>query len=127
MFVPVSRQRNGINYKKKIMRIAEIDVPKGCDTIFVELENGMLTVSYGSRTNKREVFNQYTRHLEELPGIGDLCIMWNDENRDEAIIGTLEQKAGVLYIGNNSYEYKNAVKFRDQQQYLDIRGIYDED
>ena len=109
------------------MRIAEIDVPKGCDKIFVDLENGMLTVSYGSTTNKREVFNQYTRHLEELPGIGDLCIMWNDENRDEAIIGTLEQKAGVLYIGNNSYEYKNAVKFRDQQQYLDIRGIYDED
>ena len=47
MFVPVSRQRNGINYKKKIMRIAEIDVPKGCDKIFVDLENGMLTVSYG--------------------------------------------------------------------------------
>ena len=54
-----------IYFKNKIMRIAEIDVQKGCDKIFVDLENGMLTVSYGSTTNKREVFNQYTRHLEE--------------------------------------------------------------
>ena len=67
----VSRQRNGFHFKMKIMRIAIIDVPKGCDKIFVDLGNGMLTVSYGSRTNKREVFNQYTKQLEELPGIGD--------------------------------------------------------
>ena len=116
-----------IYFKNKIMRIAEIDVPKGCDKIFVDLENGMLTVSYGSTTNKREVFNQYTRHLEELPGIGDLCILWNDEARDCAIIGTLENKTGDLYKGNNKSEYVNAVKFRDYQQYLDIRGIYGED
>lgn len=109
------------------MRIATIDVPKGCDKIWVDLEDGMLTITYGSASNEREVFNQYTRHIEELPGIGDLCILWNDENRHEAIIGTLEQMAGVLYIGNNSYEYTNAVKFRDYQQYLDIRGIYAED
>lgn len=126
MFLSV-RSRSGVQINRNNMRIAAIDVPKGCDKIFVDLENGMLTVSYGSTTNKREVFNQYTRHIEELPGIGDLCIMWNDEDRHEAIIGTLEQMAGVLYIGNNSYEYKNAVKFRDHQQYLDIRGIYGED
>lgn len=109
------------------MRIAEIDVPKGCTKIFVDLENGMLTVSYGQTTNKREVFNQYTKHLEELPGIGDLCILWNDEARDCAIIGMLENKTGDLYKGNNKSEYVNAVKFRDHQQYLDIRGIYGED
>lgn len=109
------------------MRIAEIDVPKGCDKIFVDLENGMLTVTYGSGTNKREVFNQYTKRLEELPGIGDMCILWNDEARDCAIIGTLENKTGNLYKGNNKSEYMNAVKFRDYEQYLDIRGIYGED
>ncbi len=102
-------------------------MPKGCNKIYVDVESGMLVVSYGSGINKREVYNQYTQHTEELPGIGDLCILWDDENRNEAIIGTLEQMAGVLYIGNNSYEYKNAIKFRDHQQYLDIRGIYGED
>ena len=109
------------------MRIAEIDVPKGCDKIFVDLENGMLTVSYGSTTNKREVFNQYTRHLEELPGIGDLCIMWNDGARECAVIATVEGFAGGKYKANNNHEYGNAIKFRDHQQYLDIRGIYGED
>ena len=121
------RSRSGVQINRNNMRIAEIDVPKGCDRIFVDLENGMLTVSYGLTTNKREVFNQYTRHLEELPGIGDLCILWNDEARDCAIIGTLENKTGDLYKGNNKSEYVNAVKFRDHQQYLDIRGIYGED
>lgn len=107
------------------MRIATIDVPKGCDKILVDLENGMLTVTYGSGIHK--VFNQYTRHLEELPGIGDLCVMWNDAERDCAIIGTLESKSGDLYKGNNKCGYANAIKFRDHQQYLDIRGIYGED
>lgn len=93
----------------------------------MDLEDGKLVVSYGSSINEKEFFCKETGHMEEVPGIGDLCILWNDENRHEAIIGTLEQMAGVLYIGNNSYEYKNAVKFRDQQQYLDIRGIYGED
>ena len=87
--------------KKKGMRIAEIDVPKGCDKILVDIENGILSVTYGSGTNRREVFNQYTRHLEELPGIGDLCVMWNDRERDCAIIGTLENKTSDLYKGNN--------------------------
>lgn len=126
MFLSV-RSRSGVQINRNNMRIAEIDVPKGCDRIFVDLENGMLTVSYGSTTNKREVFNQYTRHLEELAGIGDLCILWNDEARDCAIIGTLENKTGDLYKGNNKSEYVNAVKFRDYQQYLDVRGIYGED
>lgn len=126
MFVPVSRQRNGINYKKKIMRIAEIDVPKGCDKIFVELENGMLTVSYGSRTNKREVFNQYTKQLEELPGIGDFSIFWNSVARHMAVIGTLECKEEGRFKGNDRYLYENAIKFRDYEQYLKIRGIYAE-
>jgi hypothetical protein len=35
--------------------------------------------------------------------------------------------AGEKYKANNNHEYGNAVKFRDHQQYLDIRGIYGED
>ena len=46
------------------MRIAEINVPKGCDKIYVEIEDGALIVSYGSSINKREVYNQYTHHSE---------------------------------------------------------------
>lgn len=109
------------------MRIATIDVPKGCDKIWVDLEDGMLTITYGYGSNKREVFNQYTKQLEELPGIGDLCIMWDDDERDCAIIGTINRYEGDSFRGNNGCLYMNAVKFRDYQQYLDIRGIYGED
>lgn len=109
------------------MRIAEIDVPKGCDKIYVDVESGVLIVSYGSGINKREVYNRYTRHSEELPGMGDLSVMWNDGARECAVIATVEGFAGEKYKANNNHEYRNAVKFRDHQQYLDIRGIYGED
>jgi hypothetical protein len=109
------------------MRIAEIDVPKGCDKIYVDVESGVLVVSYGSGINKREVYNQYTRHSEELPGMGDLSVMWNDGARECAVIATVEGFAGEKYKANNNHEYRNADKFRDHQQYLDIRGIYGED
>lgn len=106
------------------MRIAEIKVPKGCDVILVDLENGGLMVTYGSSINKREVFNQYTMRLEELPGIGDMCVMWNDEERDCAVVCTMKDRVGQMYRGNNKCDYGNAVKFRDNQQFLEIRGIY---
>lgn len=109
------------------MRIAEIDVPKGCDKIFVDLENGLLAVTYGSSINSREVFNQYTKQLEELPGFGDLSVMWNDGARESAVIATVELYEGKRFKANNNHVYDNAVKFRDHQQYLDIRGIYGED
>lgn len=38
------------------MRIATIDVPKGCTKIFVDLEDGKLIVSYGSSINGKEFF-----------------------------------------------------------------------
>lgn len=109
------------------MRIAEIDVPKGCTKIFLDLENGMLTVSYGSGINGREFFNQYTKQFEELPYMGDLSVMWNEGKRECAIIGTIDRYEGVNFRANNGSVYMNAVKFRDLQQYLDIRGIYGED
>lgn len=109
------------------MRIAEINVPKGCDKIYVEVLDGALFVTYGSGINKREVYNQYTQHCEELPGMGDLSVMWNDGARECAVIATMEGFVGEKYKANNNHEYGNAIKFRDHQQYLDIRGIYGED
>jgi hypothetical protein len=109
------------------MRIATIKVPEGCKEIFVDVEEGALMVTYGSQINKREVYNQYTRHSEELPGMGDLSVMWNDGAREYAVIATVEGFAGEKYKANNNHEYRNAIKFRDHQQYLDIRGIYGED
>ena len=73
------------------------------------------------------MYNQYTHHSEELPGMGDLSVMWNDGAREYAVIATMEGYAGEKYKANNNHEYGNAIKFRDHLQYLDIRGIYGED
>ena len=109
------------------MRIAEIDVPKGCDKIYVDVEDGVLMVQYASEINRRDVYNQYTHRKEELPGFGDLSVMWNDGARESAVIATVELYEGKRFKANNNHVYDNAVKFRDHQQYLDIRGIYGED
>ena len=109
------------------MRIAEIDVPKGCDKIYVDVEDGVLMVQYASEINRRDVYNQYTHRKEELPGIGDLSVMWNDGMMYCSVISTVEGHEGKKYKANNNHVYANAVKFRDHKQYLDIRGIYGED
>ena len=110
-----------------VMRIAEIDVPKGCEKIYVDVEDGVLIFQYGYGINKKDIYNQYTHRQEELPGIGDLSVMWNDGVREFAVIATVEGHEGKKFRANNNHVYDNAVKFRDHQQYLDIRGIYGED
>ena len=127
VFHPFQGSETDLILNETCMRIAEIDVPKGCNKIIVDVENEMLTITYGSVINKMEVYNQYTRHSEELPRIGDLGVMWNDGERECAIVATVEGFVGEKYKANNNHEYGNAVKFRDHQQYLDIRGIYGED
>lgn len=34
------------------MRVTEIDVPKGCSKIYVDIEDGKLVISYGSKANE---------------------------------------------------------------------------
>ena len=109
------------------MRIATIKVPEGCKEIFVDLEEGALMVSYGSTINQREVYNQFTKQLEELPGVGDFSVFWSNGARHMAVIGSLECKVGDKFKANDKNEYENAVKFRDYEQYMKIRGIYAEE
>lgn len=108
------------------MRIATINVPEGCKEIFVDLEEGALMVTYGSTINQREVYNQYTRQLEEVPGIGDFSIFWNYGRRNAAVIGLLEGKENGRYKANDKILYDHAIKFRDYEQYLKINGMYAE-
>lgn len=113
------------------MRIATIDVPKGCTKIFVDVENGKLIVSYGSSINGKEFFCQVTDHMEEVPGVGDFAILWNKDARERAVVANIEKNVsdGPFggWIASNNYHYDCAIKFRNYEQYLKVKGKYGED
>lgn len=113
------------------MRIATIDVPKGCNKIYVDVEGCKVVVSYGSSINDKEFFCQETGEMEEVPGVGDFAILWNKDARERAVVANIEMNAldGPFggWIASNNYHYDCAIKFRDYDQYLMIKGKYGED
>lgn len=109
------------------MRLAAIKVPKGCSEIYVDLEDNQVVVSYSSKLNTGEVYCEETGEVEELPKKGDFAIFWNKRFRDFAVCVNFVCEDDGMFIGSDAVKYENAVKFRNYEQYLKIRGIYGED
>ena len=105
----------------------EIEIPKGCKKITIEVEDGKMIVSYSSSINSSEFLCEETGEMEERPKAGDFAVFWNNVNRKGAVV------ANVMYVGcegftaNDNYHYDKAVKFRNYKQCLKIKGIYGED
>lgn len=106
-----------------IMRLTTIKVPKGCSEITVDMEDGKLIVSYGSSINSKEFFCKETGHMEEVPGVGDFAILWNEPDRKSAIVANVEEfnKKGFV-VGSNGFAYGSAIKFRNYEQYIKVKG-----
>ena len=115
------------NSKSNDMRLATIKVPKGCSEIYVDLEDNRVVVSYSSKLNTGEVFCEETGEVEELPKKGDFAIFWQNDYPYAAVCMNYECEKGGLFVGSDLISYDNAVKFRNYEQYLKIRGIYGED
>lgn len=109
------------------MRLTEITVPEGCRKIYVDVEDDKVVVSYASSVNNREFYSSFTRSMEERPGTGDFCVMWNNEARSLAVCVNLKTATGGGWLGSDGVLYDQAVKFRDYKQYLDIKGVVYED
>ena len=109
------------------MRIATIDVPKGCTKIFVDLEDGKLIVSYGSSINGKEFFCKETDHMEEVPGVGDFAILWNVEFPKFAVCMNFQCMSEGYFVGSDMVRYNRGIKFRNYEQYLKVKGQYVED
>lgn len=105
----------------------EIEIPKGCKKITIEVEDGKMIVTYSSSINSSEFLCEETGEMEERPKVGDFAVFWNKINRKGAVV------ANVMYVGcegftaNDKYYYNEAVKFRNYEQYLKVKGIYGED
>lgn len=112
-------------------RIANIKVPKGCNEIYVDIEDDKVIVSYGSRLNDMEFYCDLTGEVETLPGIGDFCIMWNEGRREKAVCANYEfTPKGTVdagrFVANNGSGYDYAIKFRNYEQFLAVKGVIDD-
>ena len=108
------------------MRVTEIEVPKGCSKLYVDLEDGKLVISYGSKANEVQVYCNETQRYETRPQIGEFSILWDNNSRNEAICACFNGKDKNGYLGSDGGRYDNAVRFRCNKQYLEIRGRYEE-
>lgn len=114
--------------KRKNMRLTEIDVPEGCKKIYVDIEDGNVTVYFASKNDGKEFFCKETGKMEERPSEGDFAVFWNKEFNPLAVVANLNTPTGNGWMGSDGVLYDEAVKFRDYQQYLMIKGIvYGED
>ena len=105
----------------------EIEIPKGCKKITIEVEGERVIVSYSSSINDREFWCDETGEMEELPKVGDFAILWDSDRRDEAVVMNCKTIKGRLWEGSNTLQYERAIKFRNYEQYLRVRGIYGEE
>ena len=63
-----------------------------------------------------------TGEVEEKPILGDLAILWGShKRRGEAIISYVEETdVAEGYLSNNTFWYRNAIRFRSEAQYRKI-------
>ena len=108
------------------MRIGTIKVPKGCDTIHVEMkEFGVLTFIYES--SEKEFLCKETGEMEEKAGMGDFAILWMKDGRDSAVVANVVRYTENSVLGSDGWTYDKAIKFRNYEQFLKVRGQYGED
>ena len=105
----------------------DIEIPKGCTKLQIDIEGGCMTVYNESKINDRLFDCPETGDTEERPGIGDFAIFWNKEFRDRAVCANLVEMKRSEYEASDKYVYDEAVKFRNYDQYLKVKGIYGED
>lgn len=105
----------------------EIEIPKGCKKIIIEIDDERMLVTYSSGINDREFLCDETGEMEELPGIGDFAIFWGDNSREKAACMNLKGKIEPFYIASDGMPYPRAIKFRNYEQFLKVRGVYGED
>lgn len=102
----------------------EFIIPKGANKITVEIDNGMTIITIGKAVGM-EYHEELTDHIEYSPQIGNMAILWDKEDRKNAIIATLQDwesgETCIKYKGGGEW-FDNAIRFRDEDQYNAIRG-----
>lgn len=111
------------------MRKKEIDIPSGAKKVTVCVKGGMIDVTFQSEDGSVFWHCPVTQEVEELPKIGDLCIFWNGYQRDAALIANLSGYDVLMggYTASCGGSFTDAIKFRNYEQYLRVRGRYEDE
>lgn len=109
------------------MEKKEIKIQNGCKRIQIDIENGLMTVNYESAINEKYIDCEETGDSEERPSMGDFSIFWDKNNRDAAVCAHFDgmSKNGFFKASDGS-RFDEAIKFRNNEQYLSVRGIYED-
>lgn len=109
------------------MEKKEIQIPNGCKRIQIDIENGLMTVLYESDINEKYIDCEETGDSEERPSVGDFSIFWDRNKRSNAICAHFNGKnRNGGYVSSDNCYYDEAIKFRNNEQYLNVRGIYED-
>lgn len=108
------------------MEKMELTIPQGCRKIIIEQDGNRIIATFASSLCFDEIECEYTGQIEVLPSIGGLSVMWNDGDREGAIIANVKSKDYRKFEANNGLIYDNAVLFRDYVQFNQIKGLLDD-
>ena len=109
------------------MEKKEIQIQNGCKCIRIDIENGLMAVLYESSINEKYIDCVETGDSEERPSMGDFSIFWDRNNRDAAVCAHFDGMSREgFFRASDGCEYDEAIKFRNNEQYLRVRGIYED-
>lgn len=102
------------------MELKDFKIPPECSRVSIKAEGRALTILFEPE-NPNVFFCQETERTEEEPRVGQLAVLWDGKYND-AIISKVSDidYENFTYQSTNGIWYKNAVRFRDEEQYNKI-------
>ena len=109
------------------MEKKEISIPNGCKRFQIDIEKGVMTVLYESGISQKVFECPETVETEERPSMGDFSIFWDRKNREKAVCAHFDGMSRENWFkASDGWCYDEAIKFRNNDQYLRVRGIYED-
>lgn len=104
-----------------------VDIPRGCKRIRIDVDEERVTVSYLGSENVDVFYCEETGDEEERPKTGDFGVFWNKEERWAAVCANYAgEAASGGYMASDGTCYEEVIRFKNYEQYLRVRGCYDE-
>lgn len=102
------------------MELKDFKIPPECSRISIKAEGRVLTILFEPE-NPNIFFCQETGRTEEEPRVGQLAVLWDEMHNDAIIsrVSDIDYKE-FIYMASNGMWYRNAARFRDEEQYNKI-------
>lgn len=114
------------------MRTVTVEVPEGHMVKIVKEESMQstqkvmggvnLSLKAAMKEEKHYSFNFEKLQPEYIPTVGDVVIVWDDNNKENAVVGIMNEvdETSNPYKINDGTWYKNCDKFVSEKQYKNL-------